>query len=180
MTYIIYLTGKPGVGKYTIAKALAQSCGFIICDNQLINNPIIELLEYDGYANIPKFAWDSIAKIRSEIFNFLSIEKQKNYILTNCLAQNESDREIFNQVENMAKARGSIFVPIALCIKKDEHLMRLTNPDRLKRWKSIDPINAEDKEPTLSIIHPNFLNIEISNLSEREVAKIILDHMGIK
>ena len=48
-TNIIYLTGKPGVGKYTIAKELAANHGFIVCDNQLINNPIFELLQYDGY-----------------------------------------------------------------------------------------------------------------------------------
>ena len=36
-TTIIYLTGKPGVGKYTIAKELAAKYGFIVCDNQLIN-----------------------------------------------------------------------------------------------------------------------------------------------
>jgi len=55
-TTIIYLTGKPGVGKYTIAKELAAKYGFIVCDNQLINNPIFELLQYDGYAKIPDFA----------------------------------------------------------------------------------------------------------------------------
>jgi dephospho-CoA kinase len=41
-TTIIYLTGKPGVGKYTIAKELAANHGFIVCDNQMINNPIFE------------------------------------------------------------------------------------------------------------------------------------------
>ena len=46
-TTIIYLTGKPGIGKYTIAKELAKSHGFIVCDNQLINNLIFELLQYD-------------------------------------------------------------------------------------------------------------------------------------
>ncbi len=70
-TTLIYLTGKAGIGKYTIAKELAKSHGFIICDNQLINNPIFELLQYDGYAQIPEFAWDFIARIRDEIFEFL-------------------------------------------------------------------------------------------------------------
>lgn len=41
-TAIIYLSGKPGVGKYTIAKALANKYGFIVCDNQLINTPVFQ------------------------------------------------------------------------------------------------------------------------------------------
>lgn len=39
-----------------------------MCDNQLINNPIFELLAYDGYAKIPDFAWDTIARIRAAVF----------------------------------------------------------------------------------------------------------------
>ena len=39
MTNIIYLIGKSGSGKYTIAKELAKH-GYIICDNQLINYPV--------------------------------------------------------------------------------------------------------------------------------------------
>lgn len=54
-TKIIYLTGKPGVGKYTIAKYLSKY-GFIVCDNQLINNSIFELLNYDELTSIPEFA----------------------------------------------------------------------------------------------------------------------------
>lgn len=73
-TTIIYLTGKPGVGKYTIAKELAAKYGFIVCDNQLINNPIFELLQYDGYAKIPDFAWEAIGNIRRCVLTFLAKE----------------------------------------------------------------------------------------------------------
>lgn len=31
-TVVVYLTGKPGVGKYAVPKALSEH-GFIICDN---------------------------------------------------------------------------------------------------------------------------------------------------
>jgi hypothetical protein len=94
MTYnttIIYLTGQPGVGKYTLAKELAAQYGFIVCDNQLINNPIFELLQYDGYSKIPDFAWDTIAKIRTEVFDFLAHHTKNSYVLTNCLASPQSD-----------------------------------------------------------------------------------------
>lgn len=175
---IIYLTGKPGVGKYTIAQALAKKYEFVICDNQLINNPIFELLQYDGYTKIPNFAWDSIAKIRTEVLDFLTKVPDKNYVLTNCLAETQEDREMYVQVENMAKSRGSLFIPVKLDISKDEHLKRLTKPERRNRWKSIDPQDSEDNGPLLSIVHPNLLSLEISNLKPDAAAEEIVKHIN--
>lgn len=97
-TTVIYLTGKPGSGKYTIAKELAKKHGFIVCDNQLINNPIFELLQYDGYAKIPEFAWDAIARIRGDVFDFLANHTKSSYVLTNCLADTQEDRYLYQQV----------------------------------------------------------------------------------
>lgn len=175
---IIYLTGKPGVGKYTIALALSKKYDFIICDNQLINNPVFELLQYDGYAKIPDFAWDSIAKIRTEILDFLTKVPVNNYVLTNCLAETQEDRKMYEQVEGMANSRGSMFIPVKLEISKDEHLKRLTKPERRNRWKSIDPQDAEDNGPLLSIHHPNLLVLEISNLIPDIVAEKIMEHIN--
>lgn len=177
-TTIIYLTGKPGVGKYTIAKELARSHGFIVCDNQLINNPIFELLSYDGFAKIPDFAWDSIGRIRTEILEFLTKVPDKSYVLANCLAETEADRELYEQVKRMAEMRNSLFVPVQLQITKEKHLKRLTRPERRARWKSINPNDAEDHEPLLSITHPNFLELEISSLSAENVARVIMNHIN--
>jgi adenylylsulfate kinase-like enzyme len=178
-TTIIYLTGKPGVGKYTIAKELAANYGFIVCDNQLINNPIFELLNYDGYAKIPDFAWDTIARIRAEVLDFLANHTQNNYVLTNCLAETKEDREIYKKVEEMAKTRGSLFVPVQIQISKEEHLKRLTRPERRERWKSIDPSEAEDNGPLLCVSHPNLLSLNVSNLSSKDAADRIVNHVQI-
>ena len=59
MTVILYLIGKAGTGKYTIAKEIEKS-GFSLCDNHLINNPIFSLLNLDGQSPVPQFAWDAI------------------------------------------------------------------------------------------------------------------------
>ncbi|MDP3371521.1 MAG: hypothetical protein Q8S21_01300 [Candidatus Paracaedibacteraceae bacterium] len=173
------------MGKYTIAKELAKNYSFIICDNQLINNPIFELLQYDGYAKIPDFSWNSIAKIRTEIFKFLTKVQGNDYVLTNCLGENLRDRKLYEQVKHMAEIRGSLFIPVRLLINKpvrllinkDEHLKRLTQPKRRERWKSIDPKDAEDKGPLLSISHPHFLEIEVSNLSPEGAAKAVMNHI---
>ncbi len=176
---IIYLTGRPGVGKYTIAKELAKKYGFIICDNQLINNPIFELLQYDGYAKIPSFAWDSIGKIRNEIFNFLAKVPEKSYVLTNWLEENDGDRKLFERVKDMAEKRGSLFVPVQIEITREEHLKRIIQPERRARWKSINPEHAGDTGPLLSITHPNLMKIDVSNLGAKEVADKIMNHSKI-
>lgn len=153
---IIYLTGRPGVGKYTIAKELSKF-DFITCDNQLINNPIFELVNYNGKCEVSELAWEHIANIRKEIFKFLIQTANKNYVLTNNLYEDEGDKELYNEVHEMAKARNSIFVPIRLSVEISEHIRRLTNIDRKQRFKTIDPIFAQNQEPLLPISHPNFL-----------------------
>ena len=172
-TTIIYLTGKPGVGKYTIAKELAANHGFIVCDNQLINNPIFKLLQNDGYAKIPDFAWDTIARIRAEVFDFLAHHTKNSYVLTNYLADTQEDRELYEQVQQIAEARRSLFIPVQIQINKEEHLKRLTRQERRERWKSIDPNHAEDNRPLISISHPNLLELDVSNLSSEDAAEAI-------
>lgn len=81
-------------------------------------------------------------------------------------------------VENMAKSRGSTFIPVKFEITKDEHLIRLTKPERRTRWKSIDPQEAEDNGPLLSIHHANLLALEISDLSPDMVAEKIMEHIN--
>lgn len=178
-TTIIYLTGKPGVGKYSIAKELAAKYGFIVCDNQLINNPIFELLQYDGYAKIPDFAWDTIARIRDEVLDFLVHHTKNSYVLTNCLADTQEDRELYGQVQQMAQTRWSLFIPVQIQISKEEHLKRLTQPKRRQRWKSIDPSDAEDNGPLISITYPNLFALNVSNLSPKDAAEAIMNHIKI-
>lgn len=170
---IIYLIGKAGTGKYTISKELAKF-GYIICDNQLINNPIFELLNYDGYAKIPGFAWEAISQIRANVFKFLEEEKNNNYVLTNELNDDEGDHRLFQQVQTMAQHRGSLFFPVKLLISKEEHLKRIVVPERKLRWKTIDPEHVYSKVPLININHPNLLTLDVTTLSAKEAAEKIL------
>ncbi|HJD56217.1 MAG TPA: hypothetical protein LFW21_06335 [Rickettsia endosymbiont of Pyrocoelia pectoralis] len=173
MTTIIYLIGKPGTGKYTIAKELAKS-DYIICDNQLINNPIFALLKYDGLKDIPEFAWEAIYYIRNNVFDFITKEPFNNYILTNVLEENQGDHKLFKQVENMALQRSSLFVPVKLLISEEANKKRVANPERALRYKSL---KIQDNMELINLTHPNLLEIDVSDLTASDAAEKILEHV---
>jgi DUF438 domain-containing protein len=179
MSNIIYLIGYSGTGKYTIAKELAKF-GYIICDNQLINNPIFSLLNYDGFTDIPDYAWNAIGKIRNIILDFIQTETNKSYILTNVLINDKDDRALFEQVCKMSEKSKSPFFPIKLLITQEENIKRITQLSRRERWKSIDPTDAHHKKDLIEIVHPNLLELDVTNLSPKKAAKIILKHIEIK
>lgn len=95
MTVILYLIGTSGTGKYTIATEIAKR-GYRICDNQLINHSIFALLNYDGFTQIPEYAWKAISGIRENILSFLANEPDNNYVLTNVLGDVDRDYQIFD------------------------------------------------------------------------------------
>ncbi len=181
MTHLIYLIGRSGTGKYTIAKELAKGA-YVIVDNQLINNPIFSLLKTDDLNSsltVPREAWNAIGKIRDIVFEFMASEQSNNYILTNELFDDdEGDHRLFNQVKNLIVKRGSIFLPVKLLISKEENARRITSPGRAERYKSTKIDEKDKTRKLIEVDHPNLLEIDVSTLSAKEVAKIILNRLN--
>lgn len=73
--------------------------------------------------------------------------------------------------------RNSLFVPIKLFISKEENLKRIKEPSRREKWKSIDPQDVHQRKQLITITHPNLLELDVSQISAKEAAKIILEHM---
>ena len=65
-----------------------------------------------------------------------------------------------------------------LSVKEPEHLKRIVQPERKKRWKSINPKDVLNNEPELKIIDPNLLELDISDLEAHQVARRINDHVN--
>jgi hypothetical protein len=175
-TNLIYLIGRPGIGKYTIAQALAKY-GYKICHNQLMNNPIFELLGYDGFSEISESAWKAIDRIRSAILHFIAQEAHNNYVLTNVLGEIPKDHKIYQQVEQAALKRGSLFVPVKLKISHEENLRRITQPMRLQRWKSINPDDISPEIELIRLVSPHLLELDVTDLSPADGAQKILNHV---
>src|ERR1700733_15130873 len=84
---IIYLIGSPGVGKYTVAKAIAGINGAAVVDNQLINLPIFSLLTEWPDAEVSKGMWREIEFVRDAVFRMIEevVPRSVSYVLTNAL-----------------------------------------------------------------------------------------------
>ena len=145
MTNIIYLIGRSGAGKYIIAKELEKE-GYVIVDNQLINNPIFSLLKTDDLNSsltVPLEAWSAIGKIN---------------ILTNELFDDEEgDHAGYKKVEELAKKRDSTFIPLKLQISYEENEKRIASPGRLERYKSTQIDEHDRNRELIEVDHPNIL-----------------------
>jgi hypothetical protein len=178
---IIYLIGFAGVGKYTIAQHLAAIEPFKIVDNHYILNPIFNLLEQDGVTPLPPKVWDRAMQVRLAVLATIGdlSPTRWNFAFTNELLGDASSQELYSQVLEVAKARGSRFVPVRLVCDIEEHVRRVTRPERRERMKSVDARDARTKHDfeLFQPRHPHTLTLEVTHLSAEESAWRILEHV---
>lgn len=177
-TNLLYILGKPSIGQYTISKELANF-GYLICDHQLINNPIFTLLSYEGFAKLPDFAWDIITETQINIWQFLTLELSSNYALTNILYDAKENYKFYEQIQQIALLKQACFIPIRLLISEDEHLKHTTQYSQSKRWNAITSQDIYGEKPLISISSSNLLELDVTNLSPKEAAEIILAHINL-
>ena len=103
-TRTIYLIGRAGTGKYTIAKELVKA-GYKLVDNHLINNPIFSLLNRGE--DISETSWNAIERIRNAVLDFISQDRLHNYIFTNELNDEREGYDIYDKVRLTAIQRNS-------------------------------------------------------------------------
>lgn len=180
---VFYLIGFPGTGKYTIAKEICRLIPDIrLVDAHLINNPIFSLIPLDGKTNITKRTWANRVKIWQAVFDtMIHISPPEfSFVLTNYLSQYDpEDVEWFEQVKAMAEAREALFVPVLLTIDPAEHKNRIVRSERKDRYKETNPeaparYAAEDR--LIEIVHPNLLEVDVTELTPEDVAKKIILH----
>jgi hypothetical protein len=179
---VIYLIGYFGIGKYTIAKALADVLPCKIIDNHYVLNPIFNLLETDGVTPLPPLVWLEAAKVREavlETIRFLS-PRDWNFVFTNDLSEDETSHRLFDDVAEVARARGATLVPVLLSCDQDKYLRRVVRPERRERLKAINVDEARarfESGAAFQLEHPNVLRLDITTLSPAQVANLILEHV---
>lgn len=75
----------------------------------------------------------------------------------------------------MALQRGSLFIPVKLLISEEENKKRISNPDRVLRYKSLQ---IEGNAELINITQSNLLEMDVSDLAATIAAKKILEHVN--
>jgi hypothetical protein len=173
----VYLVGSSGVGKYTISKEISKY-GFKLIDNHLITNPILALIDLSEGYKVEQSVWDYIGEIRTTVLNFISNDKESNFVFTNSLLDKDpSDYAVYYEIEANALKRNSLFIPVKINIELEEHKKRISNPERKQRFKSTHPRDMSSKDEIIKIEHPNLLELDVTNLTAEAAAKQIMDHV---
>jgi hypothetical protein len=138
------MLGSPGVGKRTIALALARRTGAVVIDNQTVNIPVMALFDWDGRSLLPPQIWAYMSQIRGALLSALQDVAPRNlsYVLTNALEQDDESEALFTRVRDIATAREAPFVPVLLTCELQVQLRRVASEDRVARLKMSDPVHA--------------------------------------
>jgi hypothetical protein len=185
---MIYLIGFAGVGKYTIAKAIAAMMAgrLEVCkvvDNHYVLNPIFNLIAQDGITPLPAQVWDNAMQVRLAVLATIEhlSPRDWNFVFTNELTEDSdgSNLMLYSQILKVAQARGSRFVPVRLLCDLEEHLSRVVRPERRERMKDVDPDEARDKHANHKLFmpdHANTLTLDVTGLTPQVAARTVLDH----
>jgi hypothetical protein len=149
-----------------------------LVDNHLINNPVFNIVKLDG-SKLPPQVWDNVGKIWDVVFDTMTdlSPDDMSFIQTNALSdQDESDRDLFNRVANVAKKRGANFVPVRLLCAQEELEKRIQSPERKANLKDTNPQNIRDTYNTHTVITPRdipYLDLDVTHLSPAQSAQKI-------
>ena len=180
---IIVLTGFAGTGKYTIGRELCVLTGAKLIDNHLINNPIFKVVNQDGITPLPAAIWAKVKAVRTIVYESIRelSPPELSFVFTIELFEGSAgDHQAFNDLEELAASRGSLFVPVRLLCDVEELCRRVVDPSRIQMLKLINPEAAKIKsaeETVLDSDHPNVLTIDVTEKTPSEAAEIILRHV---
>jgi hypothetical protein len=179
---IIYLIGALAVGKFTVAKAIAEINGAAVVDNQLINLPIFSLLTEWRDAEVTEGMWREIEFVRDAVFRVIEevAPRSVSYVLTNALEDDSESQALYERVKGIAASRGSLFLPVVLTCELEEELRRVPDPDRTQRLKTDDRERARQYIESTTFFVPreeNLLTIDTTSSEPTRVAELILSEL---
>ncbi|HEX4900365.1 MAG TPA: hypothetical protein VFV61_07515 [Pyrinomonadaceae bacterium] len=181
---IIVLIGFAGTGKYTIGRELCELTGAKLIDNHLINNPVFTVVNQDGIKPLPEGVWDKVKAVREIVYESIRelSPPQMSFVFTIELFESDpGDQRAFVDLEALAAARRSLFVPVRLICEVEELCRRIVDPARAQKLKLRNPETARRKaarESVLDSTHPHVLTIDVTSKTPNKTAEMILRHVA--
>jgi hypothetical protein len=181
--FIICIVGFPGVGKLTVALALARLTGAQVVDNHWINDPIIKLVAKDGAAPVPAGVWPQIARVRAAVLDTIAtlVPLETSFIFTHAGSDEDpADRVALEEYRSVALKRGARFIPVRLLCIEAELVKRIQSPERLGR-KLTDAAEASRLARLFTPLDPRLpgtLTLDVTTLSPEAAAAAIRDQIA--
>jgi hypothetical protein len=167
---IIHINSYAGVGKLTIASALAELIGARLLDNHSIYNVAFALTEFRS----PQF-YDTVRAVRDIAYRrVLDLPASVPIILTNWYSRGSDwGNENWDEIIALARKRGSRLHIVVLHCAPEENARRIQSSDRAAKRKPRDPgmvaANRNGRE-LLDRGGDRLLHLDVTNLSAEAAA----------
>ncbi|WP_196161226.1 hypothetical protein [Reinekea sp. G2M2-21] len=174
---IIWLHGAPAAGKLTVAKCLKDEYDFKLLHNHLTID--VSLAIYDAFGEKDFFDFTDI--LRRKV-----IAKAKELgvgcLVLTSMTCNQSDTVEIKTFLDFFAEQGIEVYPVHLTTTPDILRARCVTEERVNSSKLSDAAKLQeilDEMPFIPIAHENTLSIDNSALEPIEVAKMIVERIGL-
>lgn len=181
---IVHLIGFPGVGKLTISQAICRkNASFLLYDNHAFNNlvfPLVSNPDGKGFHSREE-TWDAIFAIRETALDAMArfAGKNLNFVLTDGCSGNDPDPEKWiGAVEEIAKRRNALYLPVHLVCEQAEHGRRICAEGRAARHKISHDRHLDrwyGQGTLFEFRHPNTMTLDVTHLAPEAAAEKILE-----
>ncbi len=171
---LIFLYGPPGVGKLTVAQALAKKTGYKVLHNHLTIELLCSLFEWGSKP------YDAlIQKYRFDLLEMAAKYKVRGVITTYVYAAEADEKEMKELVRRMKRKKVKVCFVQLLCTQGE--LEKRIQHESRKKFTKIRHIKSlrkmMKKYDTLAKIPiGNNLTIETTNLSPMKTTNLIIAH----
>ncbi|HEX8853571.1 MAG TPA: hypothetical protein VF754_08795 [Pyrinomonadaceae bacterium] len=173
---LIVLIGFAGTGKYTVGRELCRRTGAKLIDNQLINNPVFMAVDADGVRPLPPAVWGKVSVIRAAVYETIREISPPglSFVFTlELLEDDPASVQAFRDLEELARLRGGLFVPVRLVCEVEELCRRVTEPSRVERLKDISPERARRKSAVRIVLNPEHANLRTIDVTEQPPSETV-------
>lgn len=166
---LIHLNGAPGVGKLTIALALAQRLGARLLDNHATHDVAFALTEFRS----PAF-YDTVRAVRAIAYDRVrALPPTTPVILTDAFFDDSAwGREGWTAVLELARTGTARLFTVALHCAPDEHRRRIMGQDRAAKGKLRDAayVDGASRRSLIERAGDDSLRLDVTHLAADDAA----------